>query len=171
MAKVILGSEPVPAAPKQSRHALADLLVPVMFAFGLAIAAVATVDLGLVWIPFRFGSGEWEFGTVSQAMNAMPLLTMGLVFLTMAGLLAASAVMLRVLSLVHLFITLALIGAGLLYALNVPVALGAVPPEAKSLLQRAILRTSAFAGIYTLLFGWLSWFTWRRAGAATRGVV
>jgi hypothetical protein len=169
MSSVILGSEPDRGAQKRVRAAGAEVLVPVLFAFGLVITFVSVVDLGLAWIPIRIGSGEWEFGTVSTTFNAMPLTAMGLVFLAMGALLAQSTFVLRIMSGVFLLVVLFLLGASVLYVLNVPVALGAVPPEASSLLKRAILRTSAFAGLYTVLFGWLCWFTWRQAGAAMKG--
>jgi hypothetical protein len=170
MSTVILGSEPARGAQKPAKNVGAESLAPMFFAFGLVVTIVSLIDVSLAWFPLRFGSGEWEFGTSSATFNAMPLAATGLLFLSMAAALSRSAVALRVMSIISLLTALFLAGSIVLFGLNVPLALGAVPAEVASLLKRGILRTTAFAGLYIPLFGWLCWFTWRRAGAATKGM-
>jgi hypothetical protein len=61
-------------------------------------------------------------------------------------------------------VLLLLLMAYALYALNIPVALGAVSGEAHHMMERAIVRTTIFALMYFVLFGWVTWFAWRRGG-------
>ena len=136
---------------------------------GLALTGVGLLDLAFAWWPADFGVGEWEFGTASRTFDALALLTVGWTLLLAAALLRRSATGLRVLAVAFVLLTLFLVGALVLYALNIPLALKAMPAASKSALVRAIARTGSFAAIYITLYGWLSWFTWRRAGAKTGG--
>jgi hypothetical protein len=52
---------------------------------GLAFLVVGGSDFALVWFPLNFGNPEWEFGTVTQSFNGLPILLLGL------GLLVAGA--------------------------------------------------------------------------------
>jgi hypothetical protein len=169
MTKVILGREAAKPIHAVSAGGLAASIVPPLFAFGLVLFGVGLVDLGLVWIPFRFGVGEWEFGTASRTFDSLALGTTGFVFLAVAASARGWDVVLRLLAAAAVVIMVALLGAFILYALNAPLALRAIDDSARTLLLRAMFRTTAFAGMYILLFGWLSWFTWRQAGAAMRG--
>lgn len=139
-------------------------------AFGLVLCGVGVVDIGLLWWPLQLGTGEWEFGVISRTFDSLALGTTGLVFVTAAAAVRGRVVALRILSIVAVLLFCWLAASFLLYALNVPVALNAVPEQVRPQLVRAIGRTTAFAGLYIAFFGWLGWFTGRRAGAATKGV-
>jgi hypothetical protein len=147
-------------------YALSGVFPPLV-AFGLVLAGVAIVDLGLLWSPLRFGTGEWEFGTASRTFDSLALGTTGFVFLVMAASARGAVLGLRVLAVLALVGFVALIGTLLLYWSNVPLALSAVPEQTRSALERSIARSTSFALLYIVLFGWLSWFTWRRASVAT----
>ena len=154
--------------PESGSGATVDVgaaIVPPLTAFGLILVAVGMIDLGLAWWPPMFGRGEWEFGTASRTFNSLALGATGYVFLVMAASLRRWALGLRSLSVVSAIGFLALAGVLLLYWKNVPVALAAVPEQSRPALEQAILRSTSFAVLYILLFGWLSWFTWRRGGA------
>jgi hypothetical protein len=144
-------------------------IVPPFAAFGLVLLAVGVVDLGLAWWPLQLGSGEWEFGTASRTFNSLALGSTGFVFLVVAASAQGWVFGLRVLAGLSVLGVLLLLGALTLFGLNVPVALGAISEQARPTLVRAIGRTTVFAVLYIGLFGWLSWFTWRRAGAAGTG--
>jgi hypothetical protein len=95
---------------------------------------------------------------------------MGFVFVTIAAGLKNGAGLLTLVAVLAVLGLLLLLAVFALYGLNVPVALGASPQQGKPALQKAILRTTSFAVLYIALYAWLSWFTWRRVGAARRGV-
>lgn len=166
MTKVLVGREAARSAPVVSAPNLAEAVIPPLTAFGLVLSSVGVVDLGLAWFPLRFGVGEWEFGVASRTFDSLALGTTGFVFLVVAAAARYSAPALRVLGVLSVLMTVALASVITLYALNAPVALQFVDEGTRALLLRAMFRTSAFAGLYITLYGWLSWFTWRRAGAA-----
>jgi hypothetical protein len=142
----------------------------VFSALGLAICAVAAVDFVLAWTPFRFGNGEWEFGTVTRTMDSLALGTTGVVLLVVSAAVQRLRLALALLGVLAVLAVVGLIGCLVLYGLTVPVALKAVPAEASSVLKRAVVRTSSFGLIYLVLYSWLGWFTWRARRAISRGL-
>lgn len=169
MNKVIIGGEAaLPDTVRVPKKAVPDVgaaLAPPMVAFGLVLLGVGIVDLGLAWWPLRFGTAEWEFGTASRTFNSLALGSTGFVFLVMAAAVRSWVTALRVLAALALIGCIALAGTLVMYLSHVPVALGAVPADTKATLEMAIFRSTSFALMYIVLFGWMSWFTWRRAGA------
>ena len=141
----------------------------VFTALGLALSAIAVLDLGLAWAPFNFGNAEWEFGTVTRTMDSLALGTTGLALLAVVALVRRLRWALGVLGIVVALLLAALIGCVVLYGLTVPVALKAVPAAAGPVLERAVFRTASFAVIYMVLYAWLGWFTWRGFRAGSRG--
>lgn len=154
--------------PAQPAPAVA--LFPPVLALGLTLVGVALIDHGLSWLPLRLGSAEWEFGTISRTFDGLALGTIGMMLITCAAVLRNSAVFLRALAFVLALLFAFLLASAFVYALSAMVALAATPPEAASLVRRAVARTSAFAVLYLVLYGWAVWFIWRRAGAAKGGV-
>lgn len=161
------GMERGPASESVGSAAgVASAIVPPFTAFGLVLLGVGIVDLGLVWWPLQIGTGEWEFGVASRTFTSLALGTTGFVLLVVAAAAQGWVLGLRVLAVLALVGLLFLLGALLLFGTNVPVALSVVPDQTRPALVRSIGRTVAFAALYIPLFGWMSWFTWRRAGAA-----
>ena len=174
--KTILRGEPVRnrdpvRGPRDDgpRGGAAEAIVPPFVAFGLVLAAVGIVDIGLAWWPLRFGVGEWEFGTASRTFDSLALGTTGFVLLTVAASIERRVWALRTLAVAATVACVALLGVLMLYGLNAPIALGAITEQARPLLKQAMLRTLCFAGLYITLYGWLGWFTWRRCGAVRKG--
>ncbi len=165
MAKVLVGNGSAAAAGRSGSEPLSVVLTPLL-AFGLVLLAVSSVDLGLLWWPLRFGTGEWEFGTTSRTFDSLALGTTGFVFLVVTASARRSTRALRVLGVAAVVGLAALIGMLILYWLNVPVALRSVPEQTRAAVQTSVVRSTAFALLYIALFFWLSWYTWRRAGAA-----
>lgn len=168
MADVVLGGEsdrPKTQPVKRSTEATLQSIAKPLLAFGLVLVGVGVIDVALAWFPLRFGVGEWEFGTASRTFDSLALGTTGFVFISLSATIRGWALALRALAVVAAVVLLFLLAAYVLYALNIPIALGAVSGERHRIMQRAIVRTTAFAGMYTVLFGWLSWFTWRLGGA------
>ena len=45
---------------------------------GLVFLVIGLLDLGLGWYPPRFGSAEWEFGTITRTLDSLPISVLGL---------------------------------------------------------------------------------------------
>ena len=168
VSKKIVGGEQVRTKPAMPAKDIADALAPPFLAFGLVVTAVGIIDLGIAWWPLRFGVGEWEFGMASRTFNSLALGTTGFIFLVVAVSARRSVWGLRAVAALATVAFLGLLMIAALFALNVPVALGAVEALVRPSLETAILRTSCFAVLYIALYGWLSWFTWRRSGVEKR---
>lgn len=119
---------------------------------GAVLTLVALVDMLLVWYPLGFGNTAWEFGVVDQSFSGLPLLTMGLAGLMVAGVGGRSRAGVVAVGVVTMILGLALLSAYALYLLSVPVVLGMTPPEVSIGVKKAIVKTSvmalAFSGTY-----------------------
>lgn len=122
---------------------------------GLAFLIVGGMDFALAWIPPRFGVREWEFATVTQSFNGLPILLLGVGLLTVAseetdrrwwGLVgsAASAVLL-------LWV---LLGA-VIWAMSVSIALETAPENVAVTVRKAIAKTAVQAVVYIAAFALL----------------
>lgn len=134
---------------------------------GLVLAVVGAQDLLLALIPFRVGDPQWEFGTVTAALNGMPVLTMGLALMVGAAASGGSRWALRVLG-VALWALAGLILVGFtIYALTIPLAIGSVSDPAIALgLKKAIVKTAVQAVLYPLAFTAMGIAAFRRTQRA-----
>ncbi len=108
---------------------------------GLAFLTVGGADFLLTWFPLQLGNREWEFATVTQTFNGLPILLLGIGLLTVAaeqverrwwGLIAVSAAGLLAVWIVVGFV---------IWALNVQLALATVPAELAPGIRKAIVKT------------------------------
>ena len=124
---------------------------------GLAFFVLGATDVALTWLPTNFGNREWEFATVTASFNGMPVIILGLVLMVataawegkkwwaLGGGLVAAAFFLFVL------------GAIVLWAGNVPLALGAVEGVALTGLKKAIFKTAVQSMVLPIIFGALAY--------------
>ena len=142
----IVARAPLPRAPEQAWQAVGW--------FGLLLATIGLGDIALGWYPMVIGNPEWEFGTVAASVSGLPLVTMGFVAMVGAGFGQGSRWLLRVVGCVLIVLGLATGAALLLFLLDVPLALGAAPPEALLLVKKAVVKTVmlgvGFSGAYLL---------------------
>ncbi|HEX6135407.1 MAG TPA: hypothetical protein VFZ24_15665 [Longimicrobiales bacterium] len=157
MSNVILGSAAGAKAATRAQRVPAGLFL----ALGLAITAVGFIDLGFAWFPWRFGNGEWEFGTVSRTFDSLALVSVGIGLVAAAAVSRPSRWLIGTVAAVATIVLLGLLGSILIYALNLPVALRAVPAGASGALQRAVMRTSGFMLVYVAFYTWLTVYGWR----------
>ena len=124
-------------------------------AAGLALLVMGCLDILLAWIPPRLGDPEWEFGTISATLNNMPVPVMGLA-LILAHAAAWDSGLERTLVLIwSLIVLLFLIGAVTLYALDVPLALGAVQdPVPRRALRFGLVKAGAAFVVYIAFHLW-----------------
>ena len=131
---------------------------------GTAFAMVGLLDVVLTWVPFAFGDAEWEFGTVSSSMDALPVATLGLGLMLGAAVARGKRGMLRSLSVGYVLIALLIIAAALLYVTEIPLALRAMQePTMAFAMKKAVIKTSAQLVVYPSLFLWLGFTAWRHA--------
>ena len=130
---------------------------------GLGLAVVGWTDLALLWYPLKFGSPEWEFATIGGHFDAMPLATLSTVLLAAGVLTNGWRKSARVLAVFCVLVGLVHVGVYAIYLLDVPIALGGVPPQLQPAIQKAIAKTTVFAVTYTMLYGWLGTYLWRKA--------
>ncbi len=120
--------------------------------FSLVLTIAALGDWLLAWIPLHLGSPEWEFGTVVASFSGLPLATMGF-----AGLLASSVArgirwQMRAVSAAVLLWTAFILGALVLFLLDVPVALGAVEGPARLGIVKAIIKTIMLGSLFSATY-------------------
>ena len=133
---------------------------------GAALALAGFFDLVLAWVPLGIGNPEWEFGTVTGMLNGLPLPTVGLVLVLISARERGRIVLARIIGSVFAILAVATILAGVLYALDVPLALRAVQdPLAKSGLIKAIIKAMGLVVVYSVVFFWIAVGTWRRSFA------
>ncbi len=148
-------------------------LAPLLLAGGFVLAVAGWVDVGLFYYPSQFGSPEWEFGTIAQTFDAIPLATLGMVLLAL-GVRArgASVAVSRIVAVVLGIVAVLCLAALVLFVLDVPLALKAMQRAAtqanaqraavvSSGLKRGILKVVVFATGYAVAYGWMSVTMWR----------
>jgi len=128
---------------------------------GLAFVVVGGTDFALVWFPLGFGTREWEFATVTQAFNGLPILLLGIGLLLVASE-RVERRWWRLLALGAAVGLLAWVLAGVaLWASNVGLALSTVPEELRSGVRKAVARTAVQSTVYPVMLAYLSWRAWR----------
>jgi hypothetical protein len=133
---------------------------------GLALFVAGVTDLLLAWLPPRFGSPEWEFGTISATLNNMPVPTMGLALALAFAAASDRKSSLAAAGIWSILVVLFLVVAGVFYALDVPLALRAVQdPVAHRGLRAAIVKGVVGFISYGGFHLWAAVFAWRRIRA------
>lgn len=137
---------------------------PLLGWIGLAFLLVGGADFSLVWFPTSFGNREWEFGTVTQSFNGLPILLLGI------GLLVAASEQegrrwWRFLANGVAGILLVWVLAGTAFwASNVGLALSTVPEELRLGIQKAVVKTAVQAIVYPIVLAYVVWRGWRATG-------
>lgn len=136
---------------------------------GLAFVVSGSVDFALLWFPTDFGNPQWEFGTVTQSFNGLPILLVGLAMLEGAS----RACRRRWWHLVAmggagLLLTWLMLGV-VLWALNIPLALGTVPDELRPGVRDAIVKTTVQSVTYGLVLSYLIGSGWMTGPSRGRG--
>jgi len=159
-------------APPATPASLASLLITV----GVALAIAGWLDVLLFYWPPHFGDKGWEFGTVAQTMDALPLPTLGLLLLGLGvRSAAASRAWTRPMALALACITLVCAGLVTLFCLDIDTAYaamnraaraavaqgGAPNPYLSSDLKRGIAKTIVLGVTYVLSYGTFAGIMWR----------
>ncbi len=136
---------------------------------GTAFTVVGLVDLGLLWNPSNFGSSSWEFATLSQTFDSLPMTALGLGLLAFGFLLQPRSrpVQVRIMAGVFGLAAVSLLVMGVLYFTVAPEVMRQVPPEAVTALNRAIVKNVAEIIIYPATFVCLAVLLWRSVRKTT----
>jgi hypothetical protein len=120
---------------------------------GVAYLIMSVIDLALGWYPVRFGTPEWEFGTVSATINGLAIPTLALYLILCSAIARERLTLVRVVSIVMICIAIFLAILFILYLTAVPLALRAVlaSPLVHQGMKKAITKASVlFLGYETL---------------------
>lgn len=110
--------------------------------FGLLLAVAGFGDLAIAWVPFRFGSPEWEFGTVVATFAGLPLGTMGLAAMLSSALARGVRWQVRTLGWVLLAAGVLLAAAYTLFLTVLPIAVRGAPQGLSIGVTKAVAKTS-----------------------------
>jgi hypothetical protein len=97
---------------------------------GLAYLIMSLIDLALGWYPVRFGTPEWEFGTVSATINGLAIPTLALYLMLGSAVARENAKIVKAISIVMVVLAIFLAILFVLYLTSVPLALRAVASNA-----------------------------------------
>lgn len=129
---------------------------------GVGLALIGLVDVILVWYPIRLGDPQWEFGSFTSAMNGLPLTALGLLLFMSAGLARGKKGHVRGTAVVLVLLVAAIVVAGAVYALTLPMATDAVAGTPAALgIKKAIAKTAAQTVLYLTIFSAAAAVGWR----------
>jgi hypothetical protein len=131
---------------------------------GAAFVVLGLMDQALVWYPWAFGSPEWEYGSVTAALNGLPVTVLGGMLLLASGVARRQRVLTRGVAILFVVLALIVLTAAVLYATTVPIALGKVTNGVvRTGLFKSTAKTLAQCAVYPLLFLWLAFKGWKAA--------
>lgn len=93
---------------------------------GLAFFVMSLIAIALGWYPVRFGSPEWEFGTISATMGALFIATLGLYLMLAAAISRERAGIAKAVAIVMILMALFIAALAIVYLTTVPIALNSV---------------------------------------------
>ena len=160
----------LPAEERGSFTTLQSLAT--IFLIGGAILALAgLIDIGLFFVGQRFGDSEWEFGTIIQVIDALPVSMMAVLLLAVGVRIKENRKLSRAIALVCALAVLFLLTLLVIFALDVPVAAGALRRAAASsssdsaavvtAIKRGITKTFILGTGYLAAFVGLTITMWR----------
>lgn len=133
-----------------------------------AFAVVGGADVVLAWYPPAVGNPEWEFGTVSQTLDALPLLSLGVVLLVGSGVVRGQRWLVRTGAVILSLMALAVVAADVLYAMSVPIALNSVPENViRTGLKKAIVKATIQGVTYPVIYTIVAVLAFRHAKRKT----
>jgi hypothetical protein len=149
---------PAPEAPAAGLETAARVVADI----GFLLAVVGLADLLLVWFPLAVGNPEWEFGTVSAFLDGLPAASLGLGLVLASALVLRQRWVVRVTAVLFALLALLILGAAVLYATNIPLALRSVTDPTYQLgMYKAVVKTLVQALCYPAAFLWIAAHGWR----------
>jgi hypothetical protein len=121
---------------------------------GAAFFAMSAIDVLLGWYPVRFGSPEWEFGTISATVSALSIPTLGLYLVLGSAIARERPKVAKAAGIVMIAMGVFLLILAFFYLTTLPLALRAVRTnEMVSLnMKKAVLKWLILFAGYEALF-------------------
>jgi hypothetical protein len=120
--------------------------------FGLVLAVAGIGDLAITWWPLRFGSIEWEFGTLVATFSGLPLATMGLAAILGSVMARGVRWQVRTIGALLLVMGLVLAGAFAMFLTIMPIAFRSAPEGASIGITKAVAKTSVLAVVFVTAY-------------------
>jgi hypothetical protein len=120
---------------------------------GAFYLVMSVIDIALGWYPVRFGTPEWEFGTVSATINGLAIPTLSLFLILCSAVARERTKVVKATSIVMICLAIFLAILFILYLTAVPLALKAVTSNAiiHQGMEKAIIKaTILFLGYEAL---------------------
>lgn len=160
---LIQKSKKEPGAPKIQEAP--EVVWSILRLAGGTLAVIGLFDLGLTWVPLRFGVREWEFGTVTASLNALPVVTMGLALLMAGALAAGKRLAARAVAVLLVGLTVCIAAAALLYATNLPFLFEAArEPGLAEGVRKSMVKTGMQVVLFPTVYVLLAALGWRHSG-------
>lgn len=121
--------------------------------FSLVLALAGVSDWIIAWVPVRLGNPEWEFGTIVASIAGLPLIGIGFAGLLASGIARGAKSQTIVVASAALLLAVLLLGALVVFALDVPLALSSVQGVARLGIQKAIVKTTIVGLLFLVAFG------------------
>jgi hypothetical protein len=155
---VLVGSDAKSGkAPSASRQEVQRRVGALVGWLGWVLLISGGADFALSWYPMNFGTPEWEYATVTSSFNVLPLILLGLGLVVVGASATGRRWWSIPVAIVAAGMLLFLLFAGMVWATNVPIALGAAQGAALTGLKKAIARTSVQLVVYAPLLTFISW--------------
>ena len=120
-----------------------------LFVLGWLFTVVGLLNTVLLWVPFRFGSPEYEFGSVAASLDGLPVTMMGLTLALASSRVRGQEVAALLATILLWVVAILVIGGGVLYWLNVPLALQQVTePVIRVGIKKSMVKVSTLALVY-----------------------
>ena len=133
-----------------------------LLVLGWLFTIIGLLNTLLLWVPLRFGSPEYEFASVAASLDGLPITMMGLTIALAASRAELTSSLLAVTILLWVVAVL-VVAAGVLYWLNVPLALGAVTePMIRLGIKKSMLKVTTQAVLYPAAMVYLALIGSRR---------
>lgn len=166
--KIVVGAggERAPTRFVVESPAVWRMIAPV----GLAFLLIGLVDIALSWYPVRFGTPEWEFGTIGTTLNNLPLPTLGLLILGGWAAVTERRGAVKVFGVVAVAVAVVLAGLVIVYLLTLPPAWRAIQAvdnaSAQMIAKKGIAKSLVQALAYPMVFGMVGWRAVRMSRAS-----
>ena len=118
----------------------------------MAATLIGAFDIALAWYPLQGGNPAWEFGIINLTIWSLPFPTTGLVLLLAAGVALEKRWLIRLSAFALLALAVIILGALVLYALAIPIAVQGAPEPVLLNVKKSIVKTVVLGLTFPTLY-------------------